>query len=203
VTTVTTQTAVTATTRTPQTTVATQTTTAPQRTTVTQTSSAPRTTDATSVTQATAVRTTVSGSSLCGDESTTTRAASGSVSSSASTSTSSSTSTSASRSNGSDDKRTWNVKLTGPDCSAELRVEGNIVFGKDFDVTGLSNGGYLMLDVTEKGVRRQLDIKPDGDKVVYTWRVDGREQPYDAAARAWFATVMGDLGSHSFVIKRW
>lgn len=179
-----------------------QTTATPQTTTVTQTSSATKTTaapQATTVTRTTeAPKTIVSGSSLCNGEITST---SRSMSGSATATSSSSSSSASSSSSDNNGKRVWNVVLRGPECSADLKVEGNVVFGSDFSVTSLSPDGFLSLDVTEKSVRRQLDVKSDRGSLVYTWRVDGREQPYDAAARAWFSKVMTDLGTHKVMIK--
>jgi hypothetical protein len=83
----------------------------------------------------------------------------------------------------------------------DLKVEGGIVFDSDFSVKSLTPEGVLSLDVTENGVRRQLDVKPDRGQIVYTYRVDGREQPYDAAARAWFLKIMSDLGTHKIAVK--
>ena len=99
-------------------------------------------------------------------------------------------STSISRSDD-DGEREWKVTVKGPGCRIELRAEGEFEFNGDFtDVSRVSRGGFFRLDVTEGATRRQLEIEPDGSR---TWRVDGRDQPYDAAARRWFAAFLVEL----------
>jgi beta-lactamase regulating signal transducer with metallopeptidase domain len=90
--------------------------------------------------------------------------------------------------------RRWTVKLSGGGCTVDLRAEGRIDFAADFtDITGLSTGGFFRLDVTENGSRHQLEIESRNGTLARTWRVDGREQPYDAAARAWFGAFLIEL----------
>ena len=47
--------------------------------------------------------------------------------------------------------------------------------------------------MTDQGVRRELEIESKNGTLSRTWRVDGRERPYDADARAWFATFLIEL----------
>ena len=90
-----------------------------------------------------------------------------------------------------DGDREWKVTVKGPGCKVELRAEGEFEFNADFtDVSRVPRGGYFRVDATEGGTRRQLEIDADGSR---TWRVDGREQPYDAAARRWFAAFLVEL----------
>jgi len=95
-----------------------------------------------------------------------------------------------------DNKRSWTVKLSGEGCSVDLRAEGRFEFNADFtDITRIPAGGFFRVDVTDRGVRRQLEIEagPRDGNLVRTWRVDGRERPYDADARAWFAAFLIEL----------
>jgi beta-lactamase regulating signal transducer with metallopeptidase domain len=93
-----------------------------------------------------------------------------------------------------DNERRWTVSLSGGDCKVDLRAEGKIDFTADFtDISQISQNGFFRLDVTDRGVRRQLDIESRGGTLTRTWRVDGREQPYDAAARTWFANFLVEL----------
>jgi hypothetical protein len=93
-----------------------------------------------------------------------------------------------------DNKRSWTVKLSGDGCSVDVRAEGRFEFNADFtDIARIAAGGFFRVDVTDRGVRHQLDIEPADAGLVRKWRVDGREQPYDAAARAWFAAFLIEL----------
>jgi hypothetical protein len=51
----------------------------------------------------------------------------------------------------------------------------------------------MRLDVTDNGVRHELELKPSGGTLQRTWRVDGKEKPYDNEAKAWFATFLIEL----------
>jgi hypothetical protein len=76
----------------------------------------------------------------------------------------------------------------------DLRLDGKIEFNEDFtDIASISSGGFLRLDVTDGGVRHELELKPKGGSLERVWRVDGKEQPYDDAARTWLASFLIDL----------
>jgi hypothetical protein len=90
--------------------------------------------------------------------------------------------------------RRWTVRLSGDGCSVDLRAEGQFEFTPDFtDISRISNNGFFRVDVTDRGVRRQLEIESRGGALTRTWRIDGRERPYDADARAWFASFLVEL----------
>jgi len=90
--------------------------------------------------------------------------------------------------------RRWTVRISGEGCSLDLVTEGQIGFTGDFtDISSISDNGYFRLDVTDKGVRRQLEVESRGGALTRTWRLDGRERPYDADAKSWFAGFLIDL----------
>jgi hypothetical protein len=99
-----------------------------------------------------------------------------------------------------DGRRTLTVKLAGARCAIDFRLEGKAQFNEDFtDLVSLSRDGSLRLDVTDDGERHRLEIEPGREGLVRTWRVNGREQPYDAAARAWFAAFLIELDRRTAV----
>jgi beta-lactamase regulating signal transducer with metallopeptidase domain len=99
-----------------------------------------------------------------------------------------------------DNFRRWTVKMSGPGCEVDLRAEGKIEFNPDFtDIGRIDQNGFFRLDVTDGGVRRQLDIESKGGTLTRTWRVDGRERPYDNEARAWFGTFLIELDRRTAV----
>ncbi len=90
--------------------------------------------------------------------------------------------------------RRWTVKLSGDGCTVDLRAEGQFEFTPDFtDIARISSNGFFRVDVTDRGVRRQVEIESRGGTLSRTWRVDGRERPYDAEAKAWFAAFLIEL----------
>ena len=99
-----------------------------------------------------------------------------------------------------DHRRTVTVKLDGGRCAIDFRLEGKAEFNEDFtDLMGLSRDGSLRLDVKDDGERHQLAIVPGHDGLVRTWKVNGRDQAYDAAARAWFAAFLIELDRRTAV----
>lgn len=93
-----------------------------------------------------------------------------------------------------DGRHTLTVKLDGGRCAIDFRLEGKAQFNDDFtDIVSLPAGGNLRLDVRDDGERRQLEIEPGRDGLLRTWKVNGSERPYDAAARAWFAAFLVEL----------
>ena len=93
-----------------------------------------------------------------------------------------------------DGVRKWKVSLSSPECTIDVRAEGRFEFTADFtDIRTIQSGGFFRVDVTDRGVRRQLDIEPRNGSLTRTWRVGGRETPYDDAARAWFAAFLIEL----------
>lgn len=90
--------------------------------------------------------------------------------------------------------RRWTVKLSGDGCTVDLRAEGQFEFTSDFtDISRISNNGFFRVDVTDRGVRRQVEIESRGGTLTRTWRVDGKERPYDAEAKTWFAAFLIEL----------
>jgi hypothetical protein len=93
-----------------------------------------------------------------------------------------------------DRERRMTIKLSGSGCSVDLSAEGKFDFNADFtDITRIDSNGFFRVDVTDRGVRRQLDIESRNGTLTRAWRVDGRERPYDAEARAWFASFLIEL----------
>jgi hypothetical protein len=99
-----------------------------------------------------------------------------------------------------DDRKRWTIRLKGTRCAVDFRMEGTVKFNDDFtDLVSLSKDGSFRLDVTDDGERRQLDILPGRDGLERTWKVNGREQPYDAAARAWLGSFLIELDRRTAV----
>lgn len=91
-------------------------------------------------------------------------------------------------------RATLSIRLEGGGCKVDLSSEGRLTFTSDFtDIANIDDRGFFRLEVIGNGMRRELDIESRGGTLTRTWRVDGREQPYDEAARRWFAAFLIDL----------
>ena len=79
-----------------------------------------------------------------------------------------------------------------PGCAVEVRVEGDVDFTADFrDVASLGRNGLLRIEEDEDDTERRLDITAGtGGAPDYRYRVDGRDAPFDAQARAWYQGML-------------
>lgn len=83
------------------------------------------------------------------------------------------------------------MRYQSAECDFDLRMDGRIEFNRDFtDVVRVSSGGLFRLEAVESGVRRELRIEPNGNGVSREYRLNGRVQPFDAQAQAWFAEFL-------------
>jgi len=99
-----------------------------------------------------------------------------------------------------DGSQKWTVKLEGSQCKVDFRMEGKVTFNDEFtDVLSLSRDGSFRLDVTNDGERRQLEITPGPSGLERNWKVNGREQPYDASAREWLSAFLIELDRRTAV----
>jgi hypothetical protein len=86
------------------------------------------------------------------------------------------------------------VKISAPSCEVDLHAEGRVTFNADFtDITSLSSGGSFHVSVLRDGLRHELTITERNGSLARTWKVDGKEQPFDAAGQRWFASFLLDL----------
>jgi beta-lactamase regulating signal transducer with metallopeptidase domain len=93
-----------------------------------------------------------------------------------------------------DSNRVWTIKLSGRDCTVDLRMEGRVQFTDDFsDIATINDGGFFRLDMTERGVQRHLELRGRNGSIERIYRIDGKDRPYDAEARTWFAAFLLEL----------
>jgi hypothetical protein len=91
----------------------------------------------------------------------------------------------------------WNRDENGN--SLELTVRGDVEFNDDYtEVKRIAGGGSLEIRETRGGVRRKLEIEPgQGGELIVSYSVDGRNRPYDAEAKSWFAKVLDEAVTES------
>ena len=97
-------------------------------------------------------------------------------------------------------EKRWRITISGRDCKVDMRVDGTVEFNDTFtDVKSLSRGGSFKLDVTEGGVRRELEILERGGSLTRLYRVDGRERPFDGEGVTWFGQFLITLDRRTAV----
>lgn len=91
--------------------------------------------------------------------------------------------------------RRWEVHWTGRDCFVDLRSQGKIEFTDDLaDVRSIAPGGWLDVSVREGDRLTRLYVTPgDGGTLDRRFTVNGAAQPWNAAARQWFAGLIVEL----------
>src|SRR5262249_224853 len=83
---------------------------------------------------------------------------------------------------------------SGDDCSVELRAEGEIQFNADVtDIQSVSSGGYFEVNVREGSSLRQIRVTPSANGLQYVLKINGKEQPFDGEAKAWFSSFLLSL----------
>ena len=77
--------------------------------------------------------------------------------------------------------------------SGTLKAKNVELTSDSKDVKAIAKGGYLVIDETRDGVRRQLRIEPAGDgKLKRSYSVDGVTQDMDETGKAWLARILHD-----------
>lgn len=81
------------------------------------------------------------------------------------------------------------------DKRIEIRTEGKIELTEDWtSIARLSPGAEMRLEAEDGNHEQRLDVEPgDGGRPVYTWKVDGRERPFDAEGRKWLQAMLLQL----------
>lgn len=81
------------------------------------------------------------------------------------------------------------------DKRIEIRTEGKIELTEDWtSIARLSPGAEMRLEAEDGEHEQRLDVEPgEGGRPVYTWKVDGRERPFDAEGRKWLQAMLLQL----------
>jgi hypothetical protein len=87
------------------------------------------------------------------------------------------------------------VEWADASCEVEVVIEGDVRFNEDFtDFAAITPGGGVRISERGGGVDRLLEIRPgSGGALSYSWRVSGRELPFDVEARAWLRGFVPEL----------
>jgi len=87
------------------------------------------------------------------------------------------------------------IEMEYGSCRSSIRIEGDLEFDDAFtELTRMSSGAFLRMEVSRDGTRRRLEARPGaGGRPEYAWSVDGRNQEFDAEAEAWLSAALLDL----------
>jgi hypothetical protein len=89
----------------------------------------------------------------------------------------------------------WRVRWAGDNCRVDLIATGDIRFNSDFtDIAAISNDGTLDLTDVDGATTRRLAMRTDrSGRIVRTYYVNDREQPWDDTAKRWLASLLIDF----------
>ncbi|HSF39535.1 MAG TPA: M56 family metallopeptidase, partial [Thermoanaerobaculia bacterium] len=78
------------------------------------------------------------------------------------------------------------------DQKIKIRTEGKIELTGDWTgIARLSRDAEMRLESEDGDHEQRLDVEPgEGGRPVYTWKVDGRERPFDAEGRKWLQAML-------------
>lgn len=78
------------------------------------------------------------------------------------------------------------------DHEVKIRTEGKFDLTDDWTgIAHLARGTEMRLEEDDGRIERRLDVEPDADgRPVYTWKVDGKERPFDAEGRQWLQGML-------------
>ena len=95
----------------------------------------------------------------------------------------------------SDENDSVNVSWSQDGHRRRIRTEGKIELNDDWtDIVRLSRGAEMRFEEDKDGVSRRLDVEPGSDgRPVYTWKVDGKERPFDAEGHRWLQGMLLQL----------
>ncbi|HKV11237.1 MAG TPA: M56 family metallopeptidase [Thermoanaerobaculia bacterium] len=87
---------------------------------------------------------------------------------------------------------TQTFELSDGDQKIKIRIEGKVELNEDWTaIARLSRGAEMRLEAEDGGHEQRLDVEPgEGGRPVYTWKVDGRERPFDAEGRKWLQAML-------------
>lgn len=84
------------------------------------------------------------------------------------------------------------IEFIDSDLGMSAEIDGDVTFNDDeSDIVALSDEAEI--EQTINGREHQIEFRNESGKVVRRYRVDGKDQPFDANARAWLAQAIPTL----------
>ena len=88
----------------------------------------------------------------------------------------------------SDGRRTWKASWSGNNCDVSLNAEGDIRFNPEATaIQSISSGGYFEVNERMNDTLRQIRVTPGASGLEYVYKINGKQQSFDAQAQTWFS----------------
>jgi beta-lactamase regulating signal transducer with metallopeptidase domain len=90
---------------------------------------------------------------------------------------------------------TWTAAWSGGECGIEASSSGTVHFNAEATaIESISTGGHFEVNERRGDTLRHLRVEPGSNgQLTYTYKVNGTQQDFDAAARTWFSNFLVHL----------
>jgi beta-lactamase regulating signal transducer with metallopeptidase domain len=88
--------------------------------------------------------------------------------------------------------RTWTASWSDGECSIDAHSSGTVRFNADATaIESITPGGFFEVNERKGDTLRRLRVEPAANsQLSYTYKVNGAQQEFDSAARAWFSNFL-------------
>jgi beta-lactamase regulating signal transducer with metallopeptidase domain len=88
----------------------------------------------------------------------------------------------------------WRMHWEGRDCHVDIRIDGEFEHDVMFTaITSIAPGGVIQIEEHAGNRDRRLVIRPSDGGLEMAWQLDGRDAPFDAAAREWYGQMLQEI----------
>ena len=94
-----------------------------------------------------------------------------------------------------DGYQTWTASWSGGECNIDVHSSGKVRLNPEAaEIESITPGGFFEVNERNGDTLRRLRVEPSTNgQLSYTYRVNGQQQEFDAAARAWFSNFLVGL----------
>jgi hypothetical protein len=91
-----------------------------------------------------------------------------------------------------DGYQTWTASWSGGECNIDVHTSGKVRLNSDAtEIEGITPGGFFEVNERRGDTLRRLRVEPStSGQLSYTYKVNGQQQEFDAAAGAWFSNFL-------------
>ena len=85
----------------------------------------------------------------------------------------------------------WTANWSGDNCSLDLHAEGEIKFNAEAtEIQSISSGGSFEVNLRQDDTLKQVKVTPSASGLQYVYKINGKQQPFEGEAKAWFAQFL-------------
>jgi beta-lactamase regulating signal transducer with metallopeptidase domain len=90
-----------------------------------------------------------------------------------------------------DGNKHWTANWSGGNCNLDLHAEGEIKFNAEAtEIQSISSGGQFEVNLRQDDTLKQVRVTPSASGLQYVYKVNGKQQPFEGEAKAWFAQFL-------------